>query len=101
MRQRIREGRVRMRGQVDPQGAMFSYFSPESRVPAEHPLRSIKRDADAALASLNRELDKLYAEDGRPSIPPERLLKASLLIRWFLDMNLEERGLEQSNFSRL
>jgi transposase len=101
---------------------MFSYFSPETRVPGTHPLRAIKRDADAVLASLNRELDELYVEDGRPSIPPERLLKASLLIalysvrsdrmfcemldynilfRWFLDMSLEERGLDQSNFSRL
>ncbi len=111
-----------MRGQVDPQASMFSYFSPESRVPEGHPLRAIKRDADAVLAALNREFDELYAEDGRPSIPPERLLKASLLIalysvrsdrmlcerldynilfRWFLDMSLEERGLDQSNFSRL
>jgi transposase len=111
-----------MRGHVDPQGSMFSYFSPESRVPAEHPLRAIKADAEAVLASLSGELDELYAEEGRPSIPPERLLKASLLIalysvradrmfcemldynilfRWFLDMSLEERGLDQSNFSRL
>jgi transposase len=101
---------------------MFSYFSPESRVPETHPLRAIKRDADAVLASLSAEFDELYAESGRPSIPPERLLKASLLIalysvradrmlcemldynllfRWFLDMSLEERGLDQSNFSRL
>jgi transposase len=111
-----------MRGHVDPQGSMFSYFSPESRVPETHPLRAIKRDADAVLASLSGEFDELYAESGRPSIPPERLLKASLLIalysvradrmfcemldynilfRWFLDMSLEERGLDQSNFSRL
>jgi transposase len=101
---------------------MFSYFSPESRVPAGHPLRTIKRDADAVLGALSRELDELYAEIGRPSIAPERLLKSSLLIalysvradrvfcemldynilfRWFLDMSLEERGLDQSNFSRL
>ena len=111
-----------MRGQVDPQGSIFSYFSPEDRVPEDHPLRSIKGDADAVLASLSREIDELYASTGRPSIPPERLLKASLLIalysvrgdrmfcemldynilfRWFLDMSLEERGLDQSNFSRL
>jgi len=111
-----------MRGHVDPQSSMFSYFSPESRVPETHPLRAIKRDADAVLASLSAEFDELYAESGRPSIPPERLLKASLLIalysvradrmlcemldynllfRWFLDMSLEERGLDQSNFSRL
>lgn len=111
-----------MRGHVDPQASMFSYFSAESRVPAEHPLRAIKGDADAVLGSLSRQFDELYAEIGRPSIPPERLLKASLLIalysvradrmfcemldynilfRWFLDMSLEERGLDQSNFSRL
>jgi transposase len=111
-----------MRGHQDPQASMFSYFSPEARVPAAHPLRSIKGYADTALKSLNRDFDELYASTGRPSIPPERLLKASLLIalysvrsdrlfcemldynilfRWFLDMNLEERGLDQSNFSRL
>ena len=101
---------------------MFSYFSPESRVPEKHPLRPIKAQADAVLGSMSAEFDRLYAEIGRPSIPPERLLKASLLIalysvrsdrvfcemldynilfRWFLDMSLEESGLDQSNFSRL
>ena len=111
-----------MRGHVDPQAAMFSYFSPESRVPEGHPLRPIKAQANAVLGSMSAEFDGLYAEIGRPSIPPERLLKASLLIalysvrsdrlfcemldynilfRWFLDMSLEEGGLDQSNFSRL
>jgi len=111
-----------MRGQLDPQASMFSYFSPEARVPAPHPLRSIKGYADTVLQSLTHDFDELYASTGRPSIAPERLLKASLLIalysvrsdrlfcemldynilfRWFLDMNLEERGLDQSNFSRL
>lgn len=101
---------------------MFSYFSAESRVPANHPLRTIKMSADAVLRSMSPEFDRLYADTGRPSIPPERLLKASLLIalysvrsdrvfcemldynilfRWFLDMNLEQAGLDQSNFSRL
>jgi transposase len=118
----IRPEESAMRGQVDPQASMFSYFSPEARVPAVHPLRSIKGYADSALESLSRDFDALYATTGRPSIPPERLLKASLLIalysvrsdrlfcemldynilfRWFLDMNLEEHGLDQSNFSRL
>jgi len=69
-----------MRGRLDVQASMFSYFSPESRVPAAHPLRTIKSYADAVLKSLNREFDELYASTGRPSIPPERLLKASLLI---------------------
>jgi len=111
-----------MRGHVNPQGSMFSYFSPESRVPAEHPLRTIKAYADASLRQLSSKLDALYADTGRPSIPPERLLKASLLIalysvrsdrlfcemldynilfRWFLEMDLEQPGLGQSNFSRL
>lgn len=111
-----------MRGHVDPQASMFSYFSPESRVPEKHPLRAIKARADKVLGSMSAEFDRLYAETGRPSIPPEQLLKASLLIalysvrsdrmfcevldynilfRWFLDMSLEQKGLDQSNFSRL
>jgi transposase len=111
-----------MRGQLDPQSSMFTYFSPDSRVPAEHPLRRIKAHADRVLRSMSAEFDRLYASTGRPSIPPERLLKASLLIalysvrsdrmfcemldynilfRWFLDMSLDERGLDQSAFSRL
>jgi transposase len=101
---------------------MFTYISAESRVPDEHPLRAIKANADAVLKSMSVEFDRLYADVGRPSIPPERLLKGSLLIalysirsdrmfcemldynilfRWFLDMNLEQSGLDQSNFSRL
>jgi transposase len=101
---------------------MFSYFSPESRVPADHPLRSIKAHTDRVLQELSGELDALYADTGRPSIPPERLLKGQLLIalysvrsdrlfcqmldynillRWFLDMSLEDAGLDQSNFTRL
>jgi transposase len=111
-----------MRGEVDPQSAMFHYFSPESRVPAEHPLRRVKQLADRALGSISAELDALYSHTGRPSIAPERLLKGQLLIalysirsdrqfceqldynilfRWFLDMDLESPGLDQSNFSRL
>jgi transposase len=111
-----------MRGEVDPQAALFSYFSPESRVPAEHPLRAIKAHTDAVLKEISAELGALYSSTGRPSIPPERLLKGQLLIalysvrsdrqfcqmldynilfRWFLDMSLEEPGLDQSCFSRL
>lgn len=111
-----------MRGHVDPQSGMFVYFSPDSRVPGDHPLRTIKAYADSVLRSMSAEFDRLYSSTGRPSIPPERLLKGSLLIalysvrsdrmfcemldynilfRWFLDMSLEERGLDQSAFSRL
>ena len=111
-----------MRGEVDPQSSMFHYFSVESRIPADHPLRPVKKLADSALSAISAELDALYAQGGRPSIPPERLLKAQLLIafysvrsdrqfceqldynllfRWFLDLDLESGGLDQSNFSRL
>jgi transposase len=111
-----------MRGRVDPQGHMFSYFSPESRVPADHPLRSIKAHTDRVLKELSGEFEALYASAGRPSIPPEQLLKGQLLMalysvrsdrqfcqmldynilfRWFLDMSLDDIGLDQSNFSRL
>ncbi|MDG3066955.1 transposase, partial [Thauera mechernichensis] len=69
-----------MRGQLDPQSSMFHYFSPESRVPVDYPLRRVKRLADRALAAISAELDALYSSVGRPSIPPERLLKAQLLI---------------------
>lgn len=109
-----------MRGHVDPQSGLFSYFSVEERIPADHPLRRIKVRADAVLASMNAAFEAMYASEGRPSIAPERLLKASLLIalysvrserlfcemlnynmlfRWFLDMNLEERSFDHSTFS--
>ena len=101
---------------------MFHYFSAESRVPADHPLRGVKKLAERALRAISTELDALYSSTGRPSIPPERLLKGQLLIalysirsdrqfceqldynilfRWFLDMDLESTSLDQSNFSRL
>src|SRR6267142_676615 len=111
-----------MRGRVDQQAGMFYYFRPEERVPSDHPLRAIKARADAALKAIGADLDALYASTGRPSIAPERLLKGQLLIalysvrsdrafceqldynllyRWFLDMALDDAGLDQSNFSRL
>src|SRR4051794_35527111 len=99
------------RGRRNPQVSMLAFVDLEERVPRDHPLRTIKRFADAALAELGPVFDATYAESGRPSIPPERLLKASLLIalysvrserafceeldyhllfRWFLDMSLME-----------
>ena len=110
-----------MRGQVDPQSAMFSYFSIEERVPADHPLRRIKADADTVLKGMGPSFDGMYASVGRASVAPERLLKATLLIalysvrsdrlfcemldynmlfRWFLDMGLEERSFDHSTFSK-
>jgi hypothetical protein len=54
---------------------MFHYFSPESRVPSDHPLRRVKRLADSALGAISGELDVLYSSVGRPSIPPERFAR--------------------------
>jgi len=111
-----------MRGEVEPQAGLFSYVSPEQRVPSDHPLRTIKHYADQALRGMSSDFEALYASTGRPSIAPERLLKGQLLIalysvrsdrafceqldynllfRWFLDMALDDAGLDQSNFSRL
>ena len=59
---------------------MLCLLSLESRIAADHPLRSIKKLADTALRRLSDDFDAMYAQDGRPSIPPERLLKALLLI---------------------
>jgi transposase len=58
---------------------MFSYVSPEQRIPKDHPLRAIRALVDEVLADMSREFDRLYATTGRPSIPPERLLRAQLL----------------------
>ncbi len=58
---------------------LFSYVRPESRIPADHPLRVIRKLADQALTALNDQFAALYAEDDRPSIPPEQLLRALLL----------------------
>jgi transposase len=69
-----------MRGKGSPQSGLFSNVSPEPRIPADHPLRTIKAYADQALAAIGRELDSLYGSTGRPSIAPEPLLKGQLLI---------------------
>ena len=68
-----------MRGDDRQQGAMFSYISPEQRVPADHPLRPIRTMVDEVLRGLSPQFDALYARAGRPSIAPEKLLRALLL----------------------
>lgn len=70
---------ARMRGDDRHPDAMFSYVSPEQRVPPDHPLRAIRRLVDDVLREMSGEFDGLYARVGRPSIPPERLLRAQLL----------------------
>jgi transposase len=100
---------------------MLCLISPESRVPKGHPLRRIKKLTDAVLADLSPVFDEMYAELGRPSIPPERLLKAkvlqalytvrsenlliealdyNLLFRWFLDFNLTDPVWDNSTFTK-
>jgi transposase len=110
-----------MRGRRNPQASMLAFVDLEERVPPQHPLRAMKRFADRALAQLSPTFDAMYGTAGRPSIPPERLLKASLLIslysvrserafceqlnydllwRWFLDITLMEPSFDQSTFSK-
>ena len=68
-----------MCGRFRDQGKLFSYVSPEGRVPAEHPLRRVRQLVRDVLTELSLSLGRLYARDGRPSIPPEQLLSALLL----------------------
>ena len=68
-----------MCGRQSHQGAMFSYVSLEERVPAKHPLRAIRAVAEEVLAGMDTAFAGLYASTGRPSIPPEQVLKALLL----------------------
>ena len=96
-----------MRGRVDAQGELFHTFQFEDLIPAGHPLRPIKARADRILADMSRRLGRAYGRTGRPSVPPERLIKAlllqalysirseiqlceqiryNMLYRWFLDM---------------
>ena len=100
-----------MRGFDIQQSAMFSYMSPEQRVPANHPLRPIREMVDQALKGLSRKFNEIYSATGRPSIPPEKLLRALLLqvlytvrserllmeqleynflFRWFVGLNMDE-----------
>ena len=100
-----------MRGTDHQQADMYSYLSPEMRVRADHPLRVIRAMSDKALSRMSARFDEMYAKTGRPSIPPEKLLRAqliqmlytvrserllmeeidySVLFRWFVGMNLDE-----------
>src|SRR2546429_591993 len=68
-----------MRGTDQQQSHVFSYISPEQRVPRDHPLRPIRTMVDEILKQLSPQFNKMYAKVGRPSIPPEQLLRAQLL----------------------
>ena len=110
-----------MRGGASKSGALFSYVDLEARVPAAHPLRAIRRIVDAALVELSPMFGGLYARVGRPSIPPEQLLRAlllqafysirserqlmerlefDLLFRWFVGLGIDDRVWDASTFSK-
>ena len=111
-----------MRGPQTLQGGIFSYVSLESRIPEDHPLRAIRRLVDAALEQLSRRFDGIYAKGvGRPSVPPEQLLRAlllqvlytirserqlieqidyNLLYRWFVGLELDEEVFSATVFTK-
>lgn len=89
-----------MRGTLDDQGRLFSYISPEQRVPAQHPLRTIRELVREVLRDLDRDFRTLYATTGRPSIPPEQLLSA-LLLQVFYGVRSERQLMEQLDYNLL
>ena len=89
-----------MRGDDRQPRAMFSYVSAEERVPQDHPLRTIRTFVDEILREMTREFDALYAQHGRPSIPPERLLRAQLL-QLFYSIRSERLLMEQLDYNIL
>ena len=115
------EGSVPMRGDDPRNDSMFSYVMPEARVRPDHPLRPIRRMTDAALARLSPRFDRLYSTIGRPSIPPEQLLRAlllqmlysvrserllmeeldySVLYRWFVGLSLDDPIWDATTFTK-
>jgi len=89
-----------MRGWDARSDALFSYVSCETRVPKDHPLRPIRQIVDEALRALSPEFERLYARFGRPSIPPERLLRA-LLLQAFYSVRSEKQLMEQLDYNLL
>lgn len=89
-----------MRGDDQQTGYIFSYLSPEERVPADHPLRPIRRMTDAIFARLSPRFDRVYSDMGRPSIAPEKLLRA-LLVQVLYTVRSERQLMEQLNYNML
>ena len=89
-----------MRGADEASGSLFSYVDLEARIPAGHPLRAIRQVVNKALASLDAAFDELYTDFGRPSIPPERLIRASLL-QLLYSVRSERQLMEQMNHDLL
>jgi transposase len=82
------------------QGGLFSYISPEARVPKNHPLRRVRELVRDVLRELSGGLTRLYASEGRPSIPPEQLLSA-LLLQVFYSIRSERQLMEQLDYNLL
>jgi transposase len=91
---------VKMRGTDETSGSLFSYVDLEDRIPAKHPLRKIRQVVSDALASLDSEFDGLYAAEGRPSVAPERLIRASL-IQILFSVRSERQLMEQLQYNLL
>jgi len=91
---------ARMRGAFVDQGKLFSYISAEARVPSNHPLRKVRELVRDVLRELNRSLSRLYASEGRPSIPPEQLLSA-LLLQVLYGIRSERQLMEQLDYNLL
>ena len=89
-----------MRGPDEQTSDMFSYLSPEQRVREDHPLRAIRRMTDEALASLSPRFATMYSAIGRPSIPPEQLLRA-LLLQSLYTVRSERLLMEEIDYSVL
>jgi len=89
-----------MRGEDEQQGGMFSYINPEERIPQDHPLRRIRAMVDRSLKELWAHFEALYARRGRPSIPPERLLRA-LLLQALYSIRSERQLMEQLDYNLL
>jgi transposase len=95
-----RKKEERMRGDAIEPDAMFSYISAAQRVPQDHPLRPIRAMVDVVLQELSPSFQKLYSHTGRPSIPPERLLRA-LLLQVLYTICSERMLMEQLNYNLL
>lgn len=89
-----------MRGEDQQQSGMFSYVSLEERVPQEHPLRAIRKVVDEILRTMAKDFDGMYAQTGRPSVPPERLLRA-VLLQIFYTLRSERMLMEQMSYNLL
>ncbi len=89
-----------MRGTDETTGSLFSYVHLDERIPARHPVRKVSRIVNDALASMDAEFDRLYSAEGRPSIAPELLLRASL-VQMLFSIRSERQLMEQMHYNLL